>query len=112
LSFTASKEMGGSAGEPAASSTAEETQLGAGRHLEQHGVVVDLPDHAEDAADGHDLVPDLGRLRELLLRPRPALLGPDQQEVEDDADQKDREERDERIRGRLGVVSRHEGEVE
>jgi hypothetical protein len=36
-----------------------------------------------DAADRDDLVPDREALQELLLRPALALLGPDQQEVED-----------------------------
>ena len=80
------------------------------RDLEQDGVVVDLADHAEDAADGDDLVADLRAPGHLLLRTLPPLLGADEQEVEDDADQKDREERDQRVGGRL-LFGRDDGEV-
>src|SRR5437773_773250 len=71
--------------QPAGDGAAKELDVDSRSHLHRDGLLVEGPDGPEHPTDGLDLVPHLQAGEDLGLLAPLALLGPDQEEVEDGA---------------------------
>src|SRR5918996_1886971 len=79
-----------------------ESDLGAGSHLDRDLLVGHPADPSKHPADRDDLIPHLEALHEVPLVPGPALLRPDEEEVEDGHHQHERDQECE-VAARLGL---------
>src|SRR5436190_10963112 len=73
------------------------------RRPDRNGLFLDADDHANDPAGGHDFVPRFERFEELLLLFGPRALRPNQQEIKDDAHQREHADRLDHLARRVGL---------